>query len=458
MNIKQKIAFVKHIFDPSGPYLDFFRQSWALTWPMLVIMAFDLFMNITNTIIAGHLGKEVQAATGLAIQSYFIFTVVITALTIGTIAVISRIFGSAERDTQLQGAVFTAVVFSTVVSAVIALAAFISAPIIINSIDAAPEVKEIAVKLVRIYCGGLFFQLMVAHFNGILRACKMIQLSMKVMVLASATNIILCLSLVFLTQIGYVGIALSTALAWVLAFILISGAILKIMGKGKKEFSTDVLRRIIKISWPSGVVSFSWQFSSLALYTIIAALPVNSVETMAAMTAGLRIESIIFMPAFAFNMTNAVLAGNLLGEGKKEDAFTVGLITTAISIALISLLTVVVIIFAPSIANIIGSKDAQGVIDPIVTREIITYLHIVMLSEPFVAAHLAFGGALAGAGDTKSIMKYTLVSLWVVRIPIAYIFGITLGLGAVAVWWAMNFTFLCQTTLSARRYFSKKWL
>jgi Na+-driven multidrug efflux pump len=187
-------------------------------------------------------------------------------------------------------------------------------------------------------------------------------------------------------------------------------------------------------------------------------LPNNSVEIMAAMTAGIRIESIIFMPAFAFNMANAVMVGNLLGEKKPDDAYTIGLVTGAIGVSTIIVLTVLVIVGATPIANLIGSRDQMGNIDPIVHQEIIRYLHIVMLSEPFVAANLMFSGALAGAGDTRSLMKYTIFSLWIVRMPVAYIFGVVLGFGAPAIWWAMNVTFLCQVTLSSRRYLSKKWM
>jgi Na+-driven multidrug efflux pump len=187
-------------------------------------------------------------------------------------------------------------------------------------------------------------------------------------------------------------------------------------------------------------------------------LPEGSVETMAALTAGLRIESIIFMPAFAFNMANAVTVGNFLGENKPEQAFNAALVTTLLSIITVLALTAAVLLFSSPIAHLLASKDADGTVNPNVYREIVTYLKIVMLSEPLVAAHLAFGGALAGAGDTRSIMKYTLFSLWAVRIPLAYLMGITFDGGANGIWWAMNLTFVSQACLSALRFKSKKWL
>jgi putative MATE family efflux protein len=330
---------------------------------------------------------------------------------------------------------------------------------IIAKMNMEDAVRGYATSFMRLYALGVFFHLMMIHFNGIMRACNMILYSMKVMVAMSVLNIILSLAFVFLTPMQENGIPLSTAICWVLAFAATSPVIRRLMRSEQKlKFSKEIAKKIFNISWPSGIVSASWQFSSTLMYAMVGALPVNSVETMAAMTAGLRIESIIFMPAFAFNMANAVLVGNLLGEGKKEDAFSVGMVTAGIGISLITVITGVVIALARPIATVIAAKDPSGMVDPIALEETVRYLRIVMISEPFVAANLMFSGALAGAGDTRSLMRYTIFSLWVLRIPFAYIFGLHFGYGAIAIWWAMNITFFSQSALSSRRFLSKKWL
>ncbi|MDR2884952.1 MAG: MATE family efflux transporter [Deferribacteraceae bacterium] len=438
-------------------YKKFIEQSWSITWPMLIIMFFDFVMNMTDVYIAGLLGKEVQAALGMANQTYYILTVVANALTIGTIAVISRIFGSAERDKELPSAIHTSVLIAGACFIVMTIIGVTLAPAFIANMDIEESVKANAVDFMRIYCIGMFFHYMMIHFNGIMRACKLMRVSMKILMVASLTNVALNIIFVFYTPLGKDGIPLSTAICWTGA-CLFALRIIRNLAKGEKKFSKELGKKLFNISWPSGVVAFSWQFSSLVLYTIVGMLPVNSVETMAAMTAGIRIESIIFMPAFAFNMANAVLVGNLLGEKKPDDAYTIGLVTGAIGVSTIIVLTIAVLAGAEPIANLIASRDAMGNIDPLVHKEIIRYLYIVMLSEPFVAANLMFSGALAGAGDTRSLMKYTVFSLWIVRMPVAYIFGVVLGFGAPAIWWAMNITFFCQVTLSGRRYLSKKWM
>jgi putative MATE family efflux protein len=378
---------------------------------------------------------------------------------VGTIAVISRISTSPQKKSDLPPAVFTAVSFAAVISFVISVIASAAAPIILKNINLTEQVQAQAVNLAVFYNLGLFFHLMTILFNGILRAAGLIAVSMRVMVFAACLNILLNFILVFLTPLGYIGIALSTSISWFAAFILTGAAVLSLSGdKSMRQFSKAIMMKVANISWPSAVVMFSWQFSSFAIFYIIARLPEGSVETMAALTAGLRIEAIIFMPAFAFNMANAVTVGNFLGEDKPAEAFNAAFVTAMFSVMTVLLITMAVLIFSSPIALFLASKDPSGSPNPEVCREIVTYLKIVMLSEPLVAAHLAFGGALAGAGDTKSIMKYTLISLWAIRIPAAYLLGITLAVGAEGVWWAMNLTFVSQACLSALRFFSKKWI
>jgi Na+-driven multidrug efflux pump len=50
------------------------------------------------------------------------------------------------------------------------------------------------------------------------------------------------------------------------------------------------------------------------------------------------------------------------------------------------------------------------------------------------------------------------LSLWLVRIPLSFIFVIILGFGPPSVWWSMNLSQAFQALLMSRRYFSKEWL
>jgi Na+-driven multidrug efflux pump len=207
---------------------------------------------------------------------------------------------------------------------------------------------------------------------------------------------------------------------------------------------------MVGIGWPIGLLQALWQLSSMVLFLILSSLPERKVEILAALTTGLRIESAIYLPAIAFNMANAVIVGNFLGEKKDEDAFRSGMVTASIGVAIIVMMAIAVVLNARWIASFLSTNK-------IVIHESMKYLYISMISEPFMAWGIILGGGLNGAGDTKSVMLRVALSLWLVRIPLSYVFVTQLGFGPASVWWSMNLSQFVQAFLISKRYFSKKW-
>jgi len=210
-------------------------------------------------------------------------------------------------------------------------------------------------------------------------------------------------------------------------------------------------KQIFNIGWPSGILHLLFQLGSMVLFMIIGALPENKIEIMAAFTNGLKIESAIFLPAFAFNMANSVVVGNLLGQKKDEEAVRNGVVTALMGVIIVSIMTVVIMINARLIAGVLSDNIN-------VVNECTRYIYIALLAEPIMAWGVILSGGLNGAGDTKSVMLIAGAGIWLVRIPLCYILGVHFALGAAAVWWSMNASILVQSGLMTVRYFRKKWI
>jgi Na+-driven multidrug efflux pump len=172
---------------------------------------------------------------------------------------------------------------------------------------------------------------------------------------------------------------------------------------------------------------------------------------MAAFTNGLKIESAIFLPAFAFSMAGAVMVGNRLGKGDDTEAFRSGVVTALMGVAVVSVLTILVMLNAGRIAGFLSDN-------PVVIDQCKIYIYIALISEPLMAWGVILGGGLNGAGDTMSVMLATSLTVWLIRLPLAYIIGIRTGCGAVAIWWAMNLSVLMQAVFITWRYFNKRWI
>jgi putative MATE family efflux protein len=420
-----------------------------VSWPLTLIMVFEFLIGLTDVYIAGKVSKEIQATYGFVIQLYFVLIVIANALTVGTVSVVSRLYTSGDK-TELNKAVFSSVMASAGAGIVLAIAGIFFSPTIIKYLNIPEELKHFAVPFVKIYAMGLLFHYLLINCNGILRSCQMVKRSLKTMALVCGFNIALNFFLVFHTPLGFRGIAAATASSVFIGSMINLVYVRNIMA-GVKYFSLNPVKKMIDIGWPIGLLQVLWQLGSMVLYLILSALPEHRIETLAALTAGLRIESIIYLPVFGFNMANAVVVGNLLGEKKKEDAFQSGIMTMALGVCIVTLMVVIVILNARWIASFLSS-------DPIVIRESVKYIYISMISEPFMAWGIILGGGLIGAGDTRSVLIRVALSVWLIRIPLAYIFVVLLGFGAVSVWWSMNISQFVQAFVMSKRYFNREWL
>ena len=70
---------------------------------------------------------------------------------------------------------------------------------------------------------------------------------------------------------------------------------------------------------------------------------------------------------------------------------------------------------------------------------------------------MVLAGSLRGAGDTRFIMIATMIGMWGVRIPIAFILGYWLTMGVLYVWLAMIVDWTVRMGLMLWRYRSERW-
>jgi putative MATE family efflux protein len=429
--------------------MSFISRSWSVSWPMTLIMLFDFMIGLTDVYIAGKVSKEIQATYGFVIQLYFILIVIANALTVGTVSVVSRLYTSGNRG-DLTRAIFSSLLTTAGAGSVLVLGGIFLSPEIIRFVNIPEELKTLAVPFVEIYSVGLLFHYILINSHGILRSCDRVKDSLRTQALVCVLNIGLNFFLVFHTALGFRGIAAATTLSVFIGSMINLWKVRSSMA-GVRKFSLSLTGKMIAIGWPIGLLQILWQASSMVLFLILSALPEHRVEILAALTTGLRIESVIYLPVFGFNMANAVIVGNLLGEKKQEDAFRGGFVTAAIGVLIVTVMVIGVILNTRWITSLLSNNE-------MVVRESMKYIYISMISEPFMAWGVILSGGLNGAGDTRSVLLRIALSVWLVRIPLSYVFVVFFGFGAVSVWWAMNISQFVQAFAISIRYLNKEWL
>ncbi len=430
---------------------------WRLSWPMLLIMVFNFLVGFTDIYVAGLIGRDVQAAIGYVAQLYFLFIIVGNAISIGTVALVSRAFGALAYE-KASEYVKQSLIFGLIVSLVLMVIGVLFHGPIVKIAGFPPQIRTIAETFLVIFSFALGSNYLLIISNGIFRASGEVKKPLLTMLVFCIINIILDFALVFgfgrLPALGYPGIGYATAVSATVSMVVnciffTSGRWRKLLGKGWGLQGRSILL-IARLGWPAGLLQIAWNAGSIILYHILAQLGSGSIIALASITNGLRIEAIIFMPAFAMNMAASVLVGQNLGAGNPRRAAQLGWKLALSAMVALSLISCIIFIFAEFFASLLAR-------DMSVLAETARYLRVNMFSEPFMALSLVLGGALQGAGDTKGNMWVIIFCMWIIRLPLAYLMAVMLGLGAFGVWLAMVASMVAQGLLMAYRFQRGKW-
>ncbi len=424
---------------------------------MLLIMIFNFFVGFVDVYVAGFISPEVQAAVGYVSLLYFFVIIIANAISIGTVALVSRAIGAGDFQRALNVA-RQSLIFGCLVSVVLTLIGFFLSREIVAAAGFPEKIREISETLLRIFSIALGANYLLIISSSLFRASGDIRHPLFTMFIVSVVNILGEFVLVFgwfsFPPLGYAGIGIATAVAVTLGMginlILFSGTRWRSIYKGSWALSLETMKKIIDISWPAAMLQIAWNAGTIILFNFLGRLGEASITAMAAISNGLRIEALIFLPAFALNMSAAVLTGQNLGAGNPDRAERVVWRISAAGVAILSALAIAVFLQAEAFAALVAK-------DPAVLAETASYLRINMIAQPFIALNLSISGGLQGAGDTRGTMWVIIIAMWLIRLPIAYGLAFPLGFGATGVWWAMVISMVIQSVFMAGRFHSGKW-
>ena len=437
------------------PYI---RESWAVAWPMILVMFFQFSIGIADVYVAGLLGSQILAAVGYVGQLYWTLMILANAISVGTVSMISQAYGAKSRlgVGQISS---NSLMMGLLVSGVIALLSRIFAYELVKISGMPEEIRGIAETFLKIFSLVLTPTYLMIITAGILRASGRVKTAMVNSCSASLLNVIGDFVLVFglgpIPPLGYEGIAWSTAFATTVGMTLNLFRIFT----GPYRITIDSVRRplgrcvrnLIKLGVPTALQQTAWNAGTLVVYFLITRLHGSQITALAAMTAGVRIEAIIFLPIFALNMAAAVVTGNRLG-GKNIEAARQGAKATAgLCLAIVSLPCAALFVFAPELSSYLTT-------DPAVLEEMTRYLRINMLAEPFFAVGISLAGALQGAGDTFGTMRIIFTGMWLLRIPFILVAIYILKTGPTGIWWCMALSVVIMCGMLIARFRGDKWI
>ena len=395
---------IKNIFQITLPAVfDLLAQT--------LIMALDMKM-------VSSLGPSAISSVGVGTAGMYALIPALIAVATGTTALLSRAYGA---DNKLDGKKAFAQSFFIAVP----LGIFLTIIFLLFSeqiINLVGNAKDMNLKDAILYqnmtvIGFPFLGVSIATFYAF-RAMGENKIPMIGNTLALVLKIILNFLLVYLFKWGIFGAALSTTLTRLFSAIF---SIYLVFWSKKNWISLELKdlkfdyftsKRILKVGIPAAVEQLGLRIGMLIFEMMVISLGNLS---YAAHKIALTAESISFNLGFAFSFAASALVGQELGKGSSQKALKNGYICTIIAMIVMSTFGLLFFIIPQFLVSLF-TKDKDVI-------ELATMaLKIVSICQPFSGASMVLAGALRGAGDTKSVLFITYLGIFLIRIPITYLF------------------------------------
>ena len=420
------------------------REIWNLTWPQILMMLFQFMVGFTNVWVAGRIDALVQASFGLVIQVFFLFLVIGIAIANASTATMSQALGAGRplRATRYLGLACNLGLAFCVVTVFLG---FIFRHEIMWLIQVPENIVDLSVRMWLFFLFGVPAQYAISLGASAFRAYKKVTMPLYTGMVICVLNFFLNIGLglgrwgfpdVNLAGLGFpdinlgyqsahnlgpdglaIGALISMYAGAVFIFImLLRHGYLKRAAFAPLRWQKKAVGYLVKVALPAGGNQLSWQLGYLVLLGIVGALPMGSVHALAGMTAGMRIESLLFLPAIAFGMTGTILVGYCLGNGNPVEARRVGLKILIIGCLSMTLVALLIWPFVREVSAFMApSLDVQP--------EVVSYLLFNLLATPFTVGSTILGGLLTGAG--ASIYPFIIYGAvtWLLRLPLAWLLG-----------------------------------
>jgi putative MATE family efflux protein len=406
---------------------------FALAWPSLVENVLLTVMGMISMMMVGRLGPSAMAGVGAANQILNLSIVIFNGLAVGTTALVARRVGSGDR-VSAQAAIAQSLGIGTLASLVIAIVGFVVAEPVLRLMGTEPEVAVDGAVYLRGVMAATPLMVVTLIANGGLRGSGDTRTPMIVTAAANVANVLVAYPLIFgiggLPALGIAGAAWGIVVARLVGFLMVGRKLLDGQAGSVPEllrsmrFDGKVLRPLMRISLPSAAESGMVQVGMMIFSLITISL---GTEAFAAQQIVFTIANLSMMPGVAFSTAATTLVGQALGAKNPAQAEASGWRGARSAAIWMSCMGAVFLLFPEFFARMYTDDLA-------VIRQTVTGLMVVGCGQPLQGLAFVLSGALRGAGDTKTTMQRGTFSMWFVRLPIAYVCGVTLGLGVFGVW------------------------
>jgi putative MATE family efflux protein len=412
----------------------------------------DIF-NFTDMYFVGFLGPEAISAVSIGgiITNFLIKGA--SGLAVGTLALVSRFIGKGKPE-RASRVTMQSIVFGIMLSFVIGIPCTFFARRMMTSFDVTPAVAEYGTEYLTVIFLGCTSILLTSFMSAALRGSGDAITPMIALTIGAIANVFLDPIMIFglfgCPKMGVAGSAIATVLTRVIAVIIMLYALMSHrtvlrLRRGDMRPDREILRRITRIGAMGAISGIITQTSVVMMIGFVTAYE-TAVE--AAYGIGIRMNSLVTIPAIGLGYAGGAIVGQNLGAKKTERAEKAGWIITGLGVTIALPVAAIYYLFPSAVVGIFTS-------DPQTIAAGIPLMKVRASSLIFLAMSNCLAQTINGSGDSMHPMTFTILSLILLRLCIVY--PLMSAYEEIGIWITLSLTNFATGLLNLWWFKAGKW-
>jgi putative MATE family efflux protein len=436
----------------------FLRELLVIAIPISFQQLINASLNMIDVIMVGQLGETSIAALGLSNQVFFVLILILFGATSGMAIFTAQFWGKQEIE-PIRKVLGMSLITSTLIALIFTLAATLMPETVLGFYTKDAEVIKLGTSYLRIV-GFTYIPVAIAtSYIAVLRSIQLIKLTVIATISALIFKTILGYGLIFgvagLPALGVRGAAIGTASGWtlelVLLLILIYAQKTPLAANPLTFFSFDLtfFTRVLKTAMPAVANEMFW---SLGITTYNAIYAHIGTDSIAAINVNATIEELGFVVFIGLGNACAVMVGNRIGAGRKEEAYEIVRRVIIMGVAFAVAVGLMIILLREVVVGLYDLSPSG--------ENNVRWLLLVMACSLWIRMFnfSTFIGALRAGGDTRFALIMEICSIWLIGVPAAYVGAFVLHLPVYLVYLMVMLEEIAKAFVSAWRFRSRKWI
>lgn len=424
---------------------------WKFCLPLFGSIVFQQLYNIADSLVAGKfIGENALAAVGNSYEITLIFIAFAFGCNISCSVLVSQFFG-AKKYKDMKAAVYTTMISSAVLCAVLMLFGILFCRELLTLIHTPDEIFKDSKLYLDIYLWGLPFLFFYNIATGIFSALGDSKTPFIFLAISSTSNILVDIWFVSGFQMGVSGVAWATFLCQGISCVLsIIVVIKRLAGVQTREkvplYSFDIFKKLVVIAIPSIL-----QQSFISVGNIVIQSVINGFGpgVIAGYSAAVKLNNLVITSFTTLANGVSNYTAQNIGAGilpRVKEGFKAG-------VKMVWMLCIPIVILYVSASSIL----VKFFMNEPTNEALLSGMRFLRIVAPFyfvVSVKLVADGILRGAGLMKKFMIATFTDL-ILRVVLAKLLAPQVGY--IGIWCAWPIGWSIATVLSVRFYKKGPW-